>query len=209
MNRVNLEKNYVSFMKTYNTFKRTFDIFFSIGLIFLLLPIFVIISALIYLNMGNPILFVQERPGYKEKIFKFYKFRTMKNLVADEKDEDRITKVGRFLRQTSLDEIPSFFNVIKGEMSMVGPRPLLKEYLPLYSKKHSLRHTVKPGITGWAQINGRNGIDWNKKLDFDIWYIKNNSFWLDLKILLMTLIKVIMQEGISQKDHVTMEKFKG
>ena len=159
--------------------------------------------------MGMPIVFVQERPGYKGKIFKFYKFRTMKKPIGEEADNERITRLGTFLRQTSIDEMLSFFNVIIGNMSLVGPRPLLKEYLPLYSKEQALRHNVKPGITGWAQINGRNSIGWNKKLKLDIWYVHNKSFMLDIKILIMTLWKVILRDGINQNDQVTMEKFKG
>ena len=172
-----------------------------------------IIIIIIYLTVGRPILFKQMRPGLNSNLFLFYKFRTMNNMKNNKgvllPDQERITKIGRFLRQTSLDELPSLFNVLKGDMSLVGPRPLLKEYLPFYSSKEAQRHNLKPGITGWAQINGRNSISWEEKFKLDIWYIENKSFYLDIKILFITLIKVINKEGINESEHTTMSKFKG
>ena len=165
------------------------------------------------LNLGSPIFFKQPRSGLNQKIFNIYKFRTMTN-ARDKRgellpDEKRLTKFGKFLRLTSIDELPGFLNVIKGEMSLVGPRPLLEEYLPLYSKRQSKRHKVRPGITGWAQVNGRNSINWQQKFELDIWYVENQSFWLDIKILWMTIKKVIMQANVNQKKNLTMEKFRG
>ena len=148
-----------------------------------------------------------------KKLFYIYKFRSMANEYdgngALMPDSNRLTKFGKFLRSTSLDELPGLWCVLKGDMSLVGPRPLLLEYLPLYTKKQSRRHDVRPGITGWAQINGRNAITWNQKFAFDVWYVDNKSFWLDIKILLLTIKKVITRDGISQNNHVTMDKFKG
>ena len=162
---------------------------------------------------GFPIFFVQERPGYKNICFNFFKFRTMTNNKDKNgelmPDKDRLTHLGSFLRQTSLDELPSLFNVLKGDMSLVGPRPLLKEYLVLYSTEEAQRHNIKPGITGWAQINGRNSISWEEKFKLDIWYIENKNFYLDIKILFITLIKVINKEGINESEFTTMSKFKG
>lgn len=193
--------------------KRSFDIVFSSILIILFAPIFVMVSLLILVTMGRPILFVQSRPGYKEEIFGIYKFRTMSN-ETDENgellpDSQRLHGVGKFIRSTSLDELPQLFNVLKGEMSFVGPRPLLVEYLPLYDEKQRARHDVKPGITGWAQVNGRNAISWEQKFEHDIWYVKHQSFFLDMKILWMTMIKLFKRSGISSASSVTMEKFKG
>ena len=173
----------------------------------------IIISFLILIKMGRPILFRQQRPGYKEKIFGIYKFRTMTN-DKDKSgnllpDEQRLVGIGKFIRSTSLDELPQLFNVLKGEMSFVGPRPLLIEYLPLYNEKQKRRHDVKPGITGWAQVNGRNAISWEQKFEYDVWYVDNQSFLLDMKILGMTFLKVVRRDGISSDTSVTMEKFKG
>ena len=163
--------------------------------------------------MGKPILFRQKRPGYKEKIFGIYKFRTMTN-ETDEygnllPDDQRLIGIGKFIRSTSLDELPQLFNVLKGEMSFVGPRPLLIEYLPLYSEMQKRRHNVKPGITGWAQVNGRNAISWEQKFEYDVWYVDNQSFLLDIKILWMTFLKVVKRSDISSNTSVTMEKFTG
>ena len=163
--------------------------------------------------MGFPIIFIQQRPGINGIPFNFFKFRTMTN-ETDEKgkllpDRDRLTPIGRFLRNTSLDEVPSLFNVLKGDMSFVGPRPLLMEYLPLYSNEQMRRHDVKPGITGWAQINGRNSISWEEKFKLDVWYVDNQSLFLDIKIIFITIAKVLKQEGINQGRTITMEKFKG
>jgi sugar transferase EpsL len=179
----------------------------------ILFPLMILICIGIIFTIGFPVFFKQKRPGLNGAIFFFYKCRTMtedkdeKNVLLP--DEFRITKFGRFLRKTSLDELPSFWNVIKGDMSLVGPRPLLMEYLPLYSKKQMRRHEVKPGITGWAQINGRNAISWEEKFKMDVWYVDNQSIWLDTKIIFITVWKVLKREGISSSGHVTMEAFKG
>jgi len=195
------------------TMKRLLDLISSfIGLLFLL-PVIVLIVLLVRLKIGSPVLFKQARPGLNEEIFNMYKFRTMTNECDKNgsllSDEIRLTKFGQFLRSTSLDELPGLWNVLKGDMGLVGPRPLLVEYLPLYSEKQSRRHEVKPGITGWAQVNGRNAISWSEKFELDVWYVDNQSFWLDIKILWMTVKKVIMRDGVSQNNHVTMDKFKG
>ena len=162
---------------------------------------------------GGPILFRQQRPGRGETPFEMLKFRTMTDARDSNNkllpDDQRLPKFGKFLRSTSLDELPGLFNVLKGEMSLVGPRPLLMEYLPLYSQRQKRRHEVKPGITGWAQVNGRNAIDWDKKFELDVWYVENRSFMLDLKILLMTLWKVLRRSGISEPGHATKTKFRG
>lgn len=163
--------------------------------------------------MGSPILFRQKRPGKDEKIFGIYKFRTMTNEKdADGNllpDEQRLVGIGKFIRSTSLDELPQLFNVLKGEMSFVGPRPLLIEYLDLYNETQKRRHDVKPGITGWAQVNGRNAISWEQKFEYDVWYVDNQSFWLDMKILWMTFLKVVKRSDISSSSSATMEKFTG
>lgn len=194
-------------------FKSLFDKTLALLLIILFLPIYIIVSLLILLKIGRPILFRQKRPGYKEKIFGIYKFRTMTNEKDADgnllSDEQRLVGVGKFIRSVSLDELPQLFNVLKGEMSFVGPRPLLIEYLPLYNDKQKRRHDVLPGITGWAQVNGRNAISWEQKFDLDVWYVENQSFWLDIKILWMTFLKVVKRSGISSSTSVTMEKFQG
>lgn len=168
---------------------------------------------MVYFKLGQPIIFKQYRPGLYEKPFKLYKFRTMKNkknkfgkLLPD---EQRLNNFGKLLRKTSLDELPSFWNVLKGDMSIVGPRPLLMEYIELYSNRESKRHDIKPGITGWAQINGRNDLSWEKKFDLDLWYLKNRSFKIDCLIVFKTLFKVIKMEKTSRKGHVTMKKYSG
>ena len=196
-------------MKLKNLFDKTLALF----LIILFSPIYIVVSLLIFFKMGSPILFRQKRPGYKEKIFGIYKFRTMTNekdangnLLPDDK---RLVGIGKFIRSTSLDELPQLFNVLKGEMSFVGPRPLLVEYLPLYNQKQKRRHDVKPGITGWAQVNGRNAISWEQKFDYDVWYVDNQSFWLDIKILWLTFLKVVKRSDISSSTSSTMEKFTG
>jgi len=197
----------------YEMIKRLFDLISSfVGLLFLL-PIMVLIVLLVRLKIGSPIFFKQGRPGLNEEIFNMAKFRTMTNEYDKNgnllSDETRLTKFGKFLRSTSLDELPSLWSVLKGDMSLVGPRPLLVEYLPLYSKRQSRRHEVRPGITGWAQVNGRNAISLYEKFDLDVWYVDNQSIWLDIKILWMTVKKVIVRDGISQNNHVSMDKFKG
>lgn len=185
----------------------------SILLIMLLSPIIVTLVVLIRIKLGNPVLFSQIRPGLKGKPFKINKFRTMKNTVDNNgdllPDTQRITRFGSFLRSSSLDELPELWNVLKGEMSLVGPRPLLMEYLPLYNDEQMYRHNMLPGITGWAQVNGRNSLSWEEKFKLDLWYINNQSLWLDCKILLMTLKKVLTRDGITAEGHVTAEKFKG
>lgn len=193
--------------------KRLFDIFVALTLFLLLLPILLVVALLIRINLGGPILFSQDRPGLNGKIFKMYKFRSMSN-ERDQHgnllpDEIRLTKFGKALRASSLDELPELVNILKGDMSLVGPRPLLVEYLPLYNQQQARRHEVRPGITGWAQINGRNSVSWEQKFALDVWYVENQSFFLDIKILFMTFFKVLKKDGISQAQHVTTEKFKG
>lgn len=194
-------------------FKRIIDIFLSLIFILLFWWLYIVIIILVKRKLGSPVLFKQERPGLNEKIFTMYKFRTM----TDEKDKegnllsdkDRLTKFGKFLRSTSLDEIPEFFNILKGDMSLIGPRPLLVKYLDRYSKEQSRRHEVRPGISGWAQVNGRNAISWEDKFKYDIEYADSLSFLLDLKIIILTIKKIFMREGISQDGSATMEEFKG
>lgn len=193
--------------------KRVFDLAVSLSAGILIFPIYLVIGVLVYFKLGSPVVFQQERPGKDGKIFTMYKFRTMLNTTDKSgkllSDEARLTAFGRFLRSTSLDELPELFNVLKGDMSLVGPRPLLSEYLDLYTPEQARRHEVSPGITGWAQINGRNAITWEEKFKLDVWYVDNRSFWLDIKILLLTVKKVFVREGISGSNHATMEKFKG
>lgn len=193
--------------------KSLFDKILALFLIILFSPVYIIVSLLILWKMGSPILFRQKRPGYKEKIFGIYKFRTMTNDLDKNgnllPDEQRLLGIGKFIRSTSLDELPQLFNVLKGEMSFVGPRPLLIEYLDLYNDKQKRRHDVKPGITGWAQVNGRNAISWEQKFEYDVWYVEHQSFLLDMKILWYTFLKVIQRSDISSSSSVTMEKFKG
>ena len=182
-------------------FKRGFDFCAAMVLVVALLPVYVLLAVLVRLNMGAGVLFVQERPGLNAKIFKLYKFRTMNNATDKDgnllPDVQRITKFGAFLRKTSLDELPQFFNVLKGDMSFIGPRPLLVRYLPYYTKEESLRHSVRPGITGLAQINGRNALSWNERLAFDVAYAKNITFWGDLKIAARTVMKVLKRSDIT------------
>lgn len=198
----------------YRSFIKPFaDIVFALLAFVLLFPIFFVVSILLAIvNRGNPF-FLQKRPGKNEKTFSIIKFKTMMdskdssgNLLSD---AERLTKLGKIVRKTSLDEIPQLLNVIKGDMSLVGPRPLLPEYLPLYNQIQKKRHLVKPGITGWAQINGRNAISWEKKFQFDVWYVENLSIFIDLKILFITIKKVIISKGISQVGEATVEVFKG
>lgn len=193
--------------------KRIFD--FSVVLLFLPLffPFLVVVATLIWLKLGSPIFFSQVRPGLYGKQFRMLKFRSMisacdsnGNLLSD---AQRLTTFGRILRSTSLDELPGLWSVLKGDMSLVGPRPLLMEYLPLYSPEQARRHEVRPGITGWAQVNGRNAISWEEKFELDVWYVNNQSFWLDIKILCLTLKKVVMRDGISADGEATMSKFSG
>jgi len=193
--------------------KLLFDKLLALVLIILFLPIYIIVSILIYLKMGKPIFFRQTRPGLNKKNFDIYKFRTMTNDKDSNgnllPDEQRLVGIGKFIRSTSLDELPQLLNVLKGDMSFVGPRPLLIEYLELYNDEQKRRHNVKPGITGWAQVNGRNAISWQQKFEYDVWYVDNQSFFLDIKILWMTFLKVIKRSDISSSASSTMEKFEG
>jgi len=193
--------------------KRFFDFCISIIILILFSPIILTVAILVRIKLGSPIFFKQQRPGLHGKPFYFYKFRTMTNdkdangeLLPD---EYRLTSFGKLLRRTSLDEFPQLINVIRGDISLVGPRPLLMDYLALYTKEQARRHLVRPGITGWAQINGRNSISWEQKFELDVWYVKNRTFLLDLKILFLTLYKVVKSQDINQPGNVTVEKFKG
>ena len=192
-------------------FKRVIDIFFSLIFILLFWWLYIVVAILVKKKLGSPVLFKQKRPGLNEKICIMYKFRTMID-KKDEKgdllpDKDRLTKFGKFLRSTSLDEIPELWNVLKGEMSLVGPRPLLVQYLSKYTKEEKRRHEVKPGITGWAQINGRNNTTWSDRFKNDVYYVENFSFLLDMKIIIQTFLKVIKRRDINQNEDVTMRNF--
>lgn len=194
-------------------FKREFDLSISIIVLIFLLPLLVILVFLQLIVQKENIFFTQNRVGLRGKIFKLIKFKTM-NDKRDSSgkllpDSERITKIGRLLRTLSLDELPQLINVLKGDMSLVGPRPLLPEYLPLYNERQARRHEVRPGITGWAQVNGRNNLTWEEKFEMDVWYVDNVSFKLDMKILFLTVIKVLKREGINAGESITMEKFKG
>lgn len=190
-----------------------FDLFAGILLLIVLLPLIAVLALVIRLAMGPPVLFRQLRPGLHGKTFCLYKFRTMDNTKDQHgkllPDEARLTPLGRRLRRWSLDELPQLINVVRGDLSLVGPRPLLVEYLPLYSREQARRHDVRPGITGWAQVNGRNAITWEDKFSLDIWYVDNRSFWLDLKILWMTILRVLRSEGINHQGTATMPEFRG
>lgn len=195
-------------------FKRMIDFVFAFVVLAIIWPILLfVVLWLHFANKGAGVFFTQERPGKSGRIFRVIKFKTMTderdengNLLPDEK---RLTKIGRLIRSTSIDELPQLFNVLKGDMSLIGPRPLLPQYLPLYSKEQARRHEIRPGITGWAQVNGRNAISWSKKFELDVWYVDHCSFLLDLKIICMTIRKVFMREGISSDSSVTMEVFTG
>jgi len=193
--------------------KRFFDVFVSLTLLLILSPVIFIVSLKVAKKLGRPVLFKQNRPGLNECCFEMVKFRSMRDMVDVNgnvlSDSERLTFFGEKLRSTSLDELPGLWNVLKGDMSLVGPRPLLVEYLPLYSKEQAKRHNVRPGITGWAQINGRNAISWEDKFNLDVWYVENRTFGLDIKILLLTVKKVFIKEGISAVGEVTMTKFTG
>lgn len=193
--------------------KRTIDIVGSIFGIVVILPVLSTLFFILYTKLGFPVFFKQKRPGLKGEIFTFYKFRTMTDKRDSSgkllPDEDRIAPLGNFLRKTSLDELPSLFNVLKGDMSFVGPRPLLVEYLDLYSPEQARRHDVKPGITGWAQVNGRNSLTWEEKFALDVWYVENHSLLLDIIIIFKTIFEVLKREGITSNNHATMEVFKG
>jgi len=194
-------------------FKQIIDFFIAFTALVILSPLLLIVVILLgFANKGNPFFF-QNRPGKDERIFKIVKFRTMTN-ERDENgillpDRDRLTGIGKFVRKTSIDEIPQLINVLIGDMSLIGPRPLLPEYLPIFNERQKKRHSVRPGITGWAQVNGRNAISWNKKFEYDVWYVENLSFTLDMKILFRTIKKVIISEGINTQDMATTEPFNG
>jgi len=193
--------------------KRTFDLAVALPLLIVSLPILLVTAALVRVRLGSPVLFRQQRPGLHGKPFYLYKFRSM----TDERDESgrllpdhvRLTPFGQKLRKFSLDELPQLWNVVKGDLSLVGPRPLLMEYLPLYTPEQARRHLVKPGITGWAQVNGRNAISWEEKFELDAWYVDHRSFWLDIKILWLTVKKVVRSEGVANGQHATMPVFRG
>nr|WP_315023612.1 sugar transferase [uncultured Aminipila sp.] len=193
--------------------KRAFDIIISLMTILLLSPVLFVVYIMVKIKLGSPAIFRQERPGLNGRVFTMYKFRSMTD-ECDEKgqilpDEVRLTSFGKLLRKTSLDELPELFNILKGDMSIVGPRPLLVRYLERYNEDQARRHEVKPGLTGWAQINGRNAISWEEKFKLDVWYVDNWNLWLDLKIFVLTFIKVFKREGINSADHATMEEFMG
>lgn len=197
-----------------NCFKRMIDCCLAMVAIVVLSPVMAAVAVLLAVaNKGVGVVFTQTRPGKNGRLFKVMKFKTM----TDERDENgnllpdaqRLTKTGKFIRSTSLDELPQLFNVLKGDMALIGPRPLLPQYLPLYSKEQARRHDVRPGITGWAQVHGRNAISWKKKFELDVWYVDHCSFWLDLKIILLTVKKVVVREGITQEGQATAEYFNG
>lgn len=193
--------------------KRLFDLAVALVLLLLLAPLLAIVAWRVRRSMGPPVIFRQMRPGLRGRPFEMIKFRTMRHAVDPEgkplADSERLTPFGRWLRATSLDELPELWNVVQGDMSLVGPRPLLMEYLALYSAEETRRHEVRPGVTGWAQVNGRNAIGWTQKFKLDVWYVDNKSFWLDMKILMMTVRKVLLSEGISSTGSATMEQFLG
>lgn len=193
--------------------KRILDLLLTIPGILILSPLLLFITILVRVNFGSPIIFCQKRPGYKGKPFWVYKFRTMTNAHDPHDnllpDSQRITRLGQVLRSSSLDELPELFNVLRGEMSLVGPRPLLMQYLERYSPEQARRHEVLPGMTGWAQINGRNALTWEEKFNLDVWYVDHWSFWLDIKIMLLTVVKVLRREGINQPGQATAEEFRG
>ncbi len=196
-----------------HTGKRILDLLFTLPALLLLAPVLAILALLVRMKLGSPVLFRQQRPGLHGKPFTLYKFRTMTNardaagnLLSD---TERLTPFGRFLRSTSLDELPELFNVLQGEMSLVGPRPLLMHYLSRYTPEQMRRHEVRPGISGWAQVNGRNGLSWEEKFALDVWYVDHMSLWLDGKIIVLTVWKILKREGISQQGHATMEEFHG
>jgi lipopolysaccharide/colanic/teichoic acid biosynthesis glycosyltransferase len=193
--------------------KRILDILASAMALVVFAPLLLVVCVLIRRKLGSPVFFRQSRPGFKGRPFEMIKFRTMANAVDAEgkplPDEKRMTRLGNFLRKSSLDELPELWNVLKGDMSLVGPRPLLMQYLDRYTPFQARRHEVKPGLTGWAQINGRNAISWEKKFELDVWYVDHQSFWLDFKIILATVWKIVRRDGVSAADHVTMPEFMG
>ena len=200
-------------MQSFHITKKFLDVALSIFGLIIVSPLLLLLALIIAVEMGRPIMFIQKRPGLNGKCFVLYKFRTMKNvwnrvgsLVSD---KERITRIGSFMRSTSLDELPELLNVLTGDMSIVGPRPLLKQYLDRYTPAQARRHEVKPGVTGWAQVNGRNSINWEEKFQLDVWYVDHQSILLDLRIIWMTVLKVLMREGISHEGQATMQEFTG
>ena len=194
-------------------FKRLLDIIYSLGFILCFWWLYIILAILVKKKLGSPVLFKQQRPGLTGKVFTMYKFRSMTDAKDKDgkllSDEERLPRFGQLLRATSLDEIPEFFNILKGDMSLVGPRPLLVQYLERYNERQARRHEVRPGITGWAQVNGRNAISWEQKFEYDVEYVEKCSFLLDIKLIIMTIKKIFIREGISQDGNVTMEEFRG
>jgi len=193
--------------------KRLLDFFSALLAVLLLFPLILIVALLVKVNLGSPVIFCQIRPGHYEKPFKIYKFRTMSDLYGKDgvllSDQNRMTRLGSLLRNSSFDELPQLFNIIKGDLSLVGPRPLLMEYLPLYNAEQARRHEIRPGVTGWAQINGRNAISWQDKFKLDVWYVNNQSFFLDCKIIMLTIKKVFLRDDINAKGEATVPKFTG
>lgn len=196
-----------------NYIKRILDIIYSLGFILCFWWVYILVAILVRVKLGSPVIFKQQRPGLNGKAFMMYKFRSMTDARDKDgkllSDEERLPKFGKLLRATSLDEIPEFFNILKGDMSLVGPRPLLVQYLERYNERQARRHEVRPGITGWAQVNGRNAISWEQKFEYDVEYVEKCSFLLDMKIIFMTIKKIFIREGISQEGNVTMEEFRG
>lgn len=196
-----------------NYIKRILDIIYSLGFILCFWWVYILVAILVRIKLGSPVVFKQQRPGLNGKVFVMYKFRSMTDARDKDgkllSDEERLPKFGKLLRATSLDEIPEFFNILKGDMSLVGPRPLLVQYLERYNERQARRHEVRPGITGWAQVNGRNAISWEQKFEYDVEYVEKCSFLLDMKIIFMTIKKIFIREGITQVGNVTMEEFRG
>lgn len=208
-----MENKHIPYGPYERWFKRPIDIFCALAAVIVFWWLYILVAVLVRVKLGSPVIFCQERPGKDEKIFKLYKFRTMTD-ARDEKgellpDDVRLTKFGKLLRSTSLDELPEAFNILKGDMSVIGPRPLLVKYLPLYNETQKHRHDVRPGLSGWAQVNGRNAIRWEEKFEMDVWYVNNISFGMDLKVLFLTIKKACVREGISSATATTMEEFKG
>ena len=197
----------------YQSQKRFFDFLLALLVLLLLFPLLLTVALLVRYRLGSPLFFLQQRPGHHGRPFWLFKFRSMTNACAPSgallPDDERLSAFGRWMRNTSMDELPSLLNILRGEMSFVGPRPLLMQYLPLYSLEQARRHAVKPGLSGWAQINGRNSISWEQKFRLDVWYVDHQSFWLDLRILLLTILKVLRREGISSPGEPTMPPFMG
>ena len=196
-----------------NYIKRILDIIYSLGFILCFWWVYILVAILVRIKLGSPVIFKQQRPGLNGKVFMMYKFRSMTDARDKDgkllSDEERLPKFGKLLRATSLDEIPEFFNILKGDMSLVGPRPLLVQYLERYNKRQARRHEVRPGITGWAQVNGRNAISWEQKFEYDVEYVEKCSFLLDMKIIFMTIKKIFIREGITQVGNATMKEFRG